>query len=88
MLNVYRAATQSLAGDEALTFHWFLRDAGWRDLFTRYNANHHVLHSLLAKASISLLGNSEFALRVPTLAERRTPQMSAQHGKIAARCII
>lgn len=68
MLNVYRAATQSLAGDEALTFHWFLRDAGWRDLFTRYNANHHVLHSLLAKASISLLGNSEFALRVPALA--------------------
>ncbi|MCS7041674.1 MAG: glycosyltransferase family 39 protein [Bryobacteraceae bacterium] len=64
--NLYRAATQSIAGDEALTYLWFLRDS-WRDVLTRFNANNHVLYSLLAKASLSLFGHSEFALRLPAL---------------------
>ena len=34
----------------------------------RYDANHHVLLALLARASAQLLGPSEFSLRLPVLA--------------------
>lgn len=66
VVNIYRATTVSIAGDEALTYHWFVRDS-WRHLFTSYDANHHVLHTLLAKASVSLFPVSEFSLRLPAL---------------------
>lgn len=65
-VNVYRAATRSIAGDEALTYHWYL-SGGWSRIFTSYSANNHVLYSLLAKASISLFPVSEFSLRLPAL---------------------
>jgi hypothetical protein len=64
--NVYRAATQSVAIDEAFTYNIFLAGPV-SDLFTKYNAAHHVLHTMLCKVSISLLGVSELALRLPSL---------------------
>jgi hypothetical protein len=65
--NVYRAATQSITSDEALTYNAFV----WPRLaqsFNTYDANHHVLHTLLCKVSVRTFGLSEFGLRVPSLA--------------------
>src|SRR5260370_38475287 len=61
---VYRAKTQPIAHDEALTYEWFL-DQGVYDVL-RYNAANHVLQTLLAKPIVKVLGVSEFALRIPT----------------------
>jgi hypothetical protein len=65
-LNVYRAAVCSIIIDEAFTYNSFVRPplAG---ILTTYDANHHVLHSLLAKAFVSLFGVSEFTLRLTSL---------------------
>lgn len=65
-VNVCRAAAVSIAGDEALTDHRFLRDSR-KHLFTSCDAIHHVLYTLFAKASISLFPVSEFSLRLPAL---------------------
>jgi hypothetical protein len=64
--NVYRAATQSIAHDEALTHQYFLRGP-FSDVWTKYNANNHLLHTFLCKISISLFGLSELSLRLPSL---------------------
>jgi hypothetical protein len=65
-LDVYRAVTQSITHDEALTFHMYvLRPAG--RIFTDFGANDHVLHSLMAWASVRMFGISEWALRLPAL---------------------
>jgi hypothetical protein len=64
--NIYRAATQSIAHDEAITYHMFAA-APWSYVFNTYNANHHVLHTILCKISIGILGLSPFAMRVPSL---------------------
>lgn len=66
-VNAYRATTQSFIGDESLTYFWFLQGS-WLDIFTRYDANNHVLFSLLAKLSISVFGLHEAAFRIPSLA--------------------
>ena len=65
-LSVYRAATQSITTDEAFTYLHFVtqRLAG---LLAPYDANNHVLNSLLARLSIALFGLSEFSLRLPSL---------------------
>ena len=65
-MNVYRAATQSVAIDEAFTYNAFLAGP-LPDLLTQYDANHHILNSFLCKLSISLLGLSELTLRLPSL---------------------
>ena len=65
-MNVYRAVTQSVAIDEAYTYNVFLAGPVG-DLFTKYDANHHILNSLLSKLSISVLGLSELTLRLPSL---------------------
>ena len=65
-VNIYRAATQALTVDEAFTYHLYLS----KDLHTilnDYNANDHVLFTLLAKWSVNHFGNSEFAIRLPSL---------------------
>jgi len=62
----WRAATQSLVHDEAQTFITFL-NGRWSDPYFQYSSNNHVLFSLLAKASITVFGVSEFALRLPTV---------------------
>jgi len=65
-LNVYRAATQSITTDEAFTYNHFVsqRLAG---LLAPYDANNHVLNSLLARLSVMLFGLSEFTVRLPSV---------------------
>ena len=63
----YRAATQSVVHDEAFTYLKFL-SGGWRSIFRLFDANNHVLYSVLAKLSITCFGVSGFTLRLPTLA--------------------
>jgi hypothetical protein len=65
-LNVYRAATQSITTDEAFTYtHFVTQRLG--GLLAPYDANNHVLNSLLARLSIVLFGLSEFTLRLPSV---------------------
>jgi 4-amino-4-deoxy-L-arabinose transferase-like glycosyltransferase len=64
--NVYRAATQSIAHDEGLTYQWFLRGP-FSNVWTRYNANNHILHTYLCRISIGIFGLSELSLRLPSL---------------------
>ncbi|MGC4053224.1 MAG: hypothetical protein QM757_28300 [Paludibaculum sp.] len=64
--HAWRAATASITTDEAFTFNEFVAPPVLQVL-TTYDANHHVLHSLLCKASISLLGKGELRLRLPAL---------------------
>jgi hypothetical protein len=66
MVNVYRAKTQSITGDEAFTYNVFL-SGSVSNLFKLYNANHHVFYNILAKISILVFGLSEFTLRIPSL---------------------
>ncbi len=64
--NVYRAATQSLTIDEAYTYHLYLAK-NLRAILTDYDANNHVLYTLLAKFSVGLFGKGEFAMRLPSV---------------------
>jgi hypothetical protein len=64
-LAVYRAATQSIAHDESLTYTWFL-DGGVYDVL-KFNSTNHVLLTLLAKTCVKTLGITEFSLRLPAL---------------------
>src|SRR5262245_50039371 len=66
VVNVYRAATQSIVFDEAFTYLAFLSGAPSR-VFTEYTANNHVLFTLLARLSIALFGVSELTFRLPTV---------------------
>ncbi|MEP6539283.1 MAG: hypothetical protein ABJF23_28360 [Bryobacteraceae bacterium] len=66
MVNVYRAATQSLTIDEAFTYQLYLAK-NLRAILTEYDANNHVLYTLLAKLSVGLFGNSELAIRLPSV---------------------
>lgn len=62
----YRAATQSVVHDEALTWQIYL--AGPASLiFNHYDANHHFLSTLLERISTGLFGFSELTLRLPAL---------------------
>ncbi len=64
-VTVYRAATQSIVHDEALTYNWFLA-SGSLHLFDM-NANNHALNTLLARLALVLGGHSELTLRAPAL---------------------
>lgn len=66
IVNVYRAATQSLTTDEAFTYNRSVATP-IPDLWQNYDANDHVLHTLLCKASVNLFGLSELTLRLPSL---------------------
>jgi hypothetical protein len=65
-LDVYRAVTQSITHDEALTFHYYAPGPVGR-IFTNFGANDHVLHTLMAWRSVRTFGISEWALRLPAL---------------------
>ena len=65
-LNVYRAATQSITHDEALTYLWYV-DGPIARAFGPYMPNNHVLHTLLAWLSVHALGLSELSLRLPSV---------------------
>lgn len=67
VLLVYRAATQSLVHDEALTYQMYVAGP-LSAIFTVYDANHHFLSTVLMRASATLFGPSEFVLRLPSLA--------------------
>ncbi len=62
---VFRASTQAISHDEALTYLWFLD--GGVDKLLHFDANNHVLFTLLAKPFVKLLGPRELFLRAPTL---------------------
>ncbi len=64
---VYRAATQSIVHDEALTYRYYLAVPPSR-MFTSFDANHHFLNTLLMSLSVSLFGISEWSMRLPALA--------------------
>jgi hypothetical protein len=62
----YRAVHQSLTTDEAMAFQQYI-EGPWSRAFGPYEANNHVLFTLLAKLSTHAFGLSEFTLRLPSL---------------------
>jgi hypothetical protein len=62
----YRAVHQSIVVDEATTYNKFI-SGSWRKLFGRYDANNHILSSIMVKLSVTLGGLSPFTLRLPSL---------------------
>ncbi len=66
VVNVYRAATQSITHDEAYTYLLFVSGT-WSEVFSVYTANHHILHTFLVKLSIDTFGLSELTMRIPSL---------------------
>jgi hypothetical protein len=65
-LCVYRAATQAVSHDEALTWLLYL-DHPFSTMFASWRANDHVLHTALAWLSVHAFGSTELALRLPAL---------------------
>ncbi len=65
-LNVYRADTQSLTVDEAFTYNRFVSQSP-QEALVHYDANNHVLNTLLCMISVRLFGVSEVTLRLPSL---------------------
>ncbi len=65
-VNVYRAGSQSVTIDEATTYLWFASKP-WYQVFHSYDANHHILHTILVKLSTGAFGLSSLALRLPSL---------------------
>ncbi|MBV8847745.1 MAG: hypothetical protein JO307_33440 [Bryobacterales bacterium] len=63
---IYRAWTQPFSHDEAFMWDRYLA-APAAGIFTRFAAENHFLHTLLAKLSQLAFGNSPFALRLPGL---------------------
>ncbi len=66
IVNVYRAATQSLTTDEAFTYNRSVV-APIPELWESYDANDHVVHTLLCKVTTRWFGVSELSLRLPSL---------------------
>jgi hypothetical protein len=64
---IYRAFTQSITFDEALTWDLYVKGPV-SDLFHLYRANHHFLNSVLMRLSAGIFGVSEWSLRLPALA--------------------
>jgi hypothetical protein len=64
--NVYRAATQSIAHDEALSWQLYLAGPASM-IFHYYDPNNHFLATVLFRISTTFFGDSEFAMRLPTL---------------------
>lgn len=65
-VSVYRAVTQSIVYDEALT--WELYIAGpFSAIFQHFDANHHFLNTLLMRLSTGIFGVSEWSMRLPAL---------------------
>lgn len=66
LICAWRAATQSIVHDEALTYQFYLAGPS-SELFTHFDANHHFLNTLLMRLSTALGGFSPLAMRVPAL---------------------
>lgn len=65
VVTVFRAYSQPIAHDEALTYEWFL-DGGVYNVLL-FNAANHVLFTILAKPFVKLFGPTELSLRAPSL---------------------
>jgi uncharacterized membrane protein len=63
----YRAFTQSLIYDEALTYGLYVAGP-FANVFHYFDANHHFLNTILMRFSASIFGDAEWALRLPVLA--------------------
>jgi hypothetical protein len=66
-INVYRAATQSITHDEAVTYQRYVSGPLYQ-LVSSSDANNHILNSLLSRTAVGLFGPAEFTLRLPSLA--------------------
>lgn len=66
-VNIYRATHQSITADEAFTYDLYIRNPFQR-ILTTYDANNHVLYTLLCRLSVRALGLSELTMRLPSLA--------------------
>jgi 4-amino-4-deoxy-L-arabinose transferase-like glycosyltransferase len=64
--SAYRAASQSVVHDEALTWQFFLAGPA-SEIFETYNANNHFLALVVMKVFTGLLGVSGFAMRLVSL---------------------
>ncbi len=64
---VFRAFTQSITYDEALTWDEYINPP-FSGIFHHYDANHHFLNTLLMCFSTGLFGLSEWSMRLPALA--------------------
>src|SRR5436189_1689879 len=65
-MNIYRAWAQPITTDEAFTYNLYV-DGPASKIFTYYDANNHVLHTILCRMSVKLFGLSEFTMRIPSL---------------------
>lgn len=63
---LYRAQTQSITIDEATTFLSYV-NGDWSSWYRPFDANNHVLYTLVAKALVALCGPSELVLRLPSV---------------------
>ena len=52
--------------DEVLTFNRFVKGP-WSSIYGDYDANNHILYSILAKLSVGAFGLSELTLRLPSV---------------------
>lgn len=52
--------------DEVVTVETHLNH-GWGEMLTSYSMNHHYLHNLAAKASMTLFGSEPWAIRLPAM---------------------
>jgi hypothetical protein len=66
LTTIYRAATQAISHDEALTFEWF-QSGPWSQLFGSEFGNHHPLNALFSRVMMSIFGLSEFSIRFPSV---------------------
>ena len=64
--NFYRAATQSIVHDEALSWELYI-SGPISAIFQTYTANNHFLATLLFRISTTFFGDSEFAMRLPSV---------------------
>ena len=63
---IFRAVTQSIVYDEALTYELYIA-APISRIFTYFDPNHHFLSTILMRLSTGLFGVSEWSLRLPAL---------------------
>jgi len=63
---IYRAATQSITHDEALTWRMFVATP-FSSLTSAYDANHHIIHTWLVRLITAITGVSSFTLRLAAL---------------------
>lgn len=65
-INIFRAHTQSVTHDEALTYRNYASE-GWKKTLLSFESNNHTFHSSLMKISTSLFGLSHLSMRLPAL---------------------